>query len=81
MARKSAKSTDIELLALQVRRLANELEGVSTRLKGVALSGEVIKYLLGELQAVRHLLDKKGEFSHLDLVAPTQEHAGEDRDS
>lgn len=57
---------DIELLALQVRRLANEFEGVGEKLKGIGLSKEELKTLLGELRAVRHLLDAKGEFRHLD---------------
>lgn len=59
---------DIELLALQVRRLANELDGVGAKLKVLVLTTEEFKLLLAELRAVRHLLDKKAQFVHLDLV-------------
>jgi hypothetical protein len=68
MAKKKTGSSDYELLALQVRRLANELDGVGARLRGIALSDELVRQLIGELQAVRHLLDNKGHFAHLDFV-------------
>lgn len=66
---KPKKAQDVELLALQIRRLANELEGVGAKLKAVALTAEELKTLLGELRAIRHLIDRKGEFKHLDQVA------------
>jgi hypothetical protein len=59
---------DIELLGLQVRRLANELDGVGAKLRAVALTTEELKILIGELRAVRHLLDQKGQFRHLNEV-------------
>lgn len=59
---------DIGLLALQVRRLANEFEGIGAKLRVIPLTTEEAKTLLAELRAVRHLLDKKGQFVHLDLV-------------
>jgi hypothetical protein len=69
MPKKTVKSNeDVELLTLQVRRLANEMDGTGKRLRGLALTGEEVQILLGELRAVRHLLDKKGQFSHLDRV-------------
>ena len=66
--KKKKSETDLELLTLQVRRLANELDGVGARMKEVTLTSEEIKIVLGELRACRHLLDVKREFRHLDLV-------------
>jgi hypothetical protein len=63
---------DIELLALQVRRLANEFDGVGAKLKVMVLTVEDLKIVLGELRAVRHLLDLKGTFRHLDFVQDPQ---------
>jgi len=72
MAAKKAKQKkeklDIELLALQVRRLANEFDGIGKTLRVMPLTTEAAMILLAELRAVRHLLDKKGQFVHLDLV-------------
>lgn len=69
--RKSAKKEklDIEVLAFQVRRLANELDGVGKKLKAVSVTAEELMILLGEMRAVRHLLDPKGEFKHLDRTS------------
>ncbi|MGH9390481.1 MAG: hypothetical protein ACRD1Z_12760, partial [Vicinamibacteria bacterium] len=73
MAKKKEKTSrerlDLESLALQVRRLANELDGIGARLKAITFTGEEVKLLLGELRAVRYLLDRKGEYRHLEADA------------
>ena len=63
---KAGEKVDLELLSFQVRRIANELDGVGARLRAISLAPEEVKLLLAELRAVRHLLDRKGEFKHLE---------------
>lgn len=63
---KKKKDSDLELLTLQIRRLANEFDGIGSRLRAIPLTHEESKLLLAELRAVRLLLDRKGEFRHLE---------------
>ena len=66
--KRSREVEDINLLAFQVRRQANELSIIAEKLKVAAIIPEDYSILLGELRAVRHLLDTKGKFAHLDRL-------------
>jgi hypothetical protein len=58
-----------------LKRTEARFETLEKRLGGFAFSGVEMNNLVGELRAMRHLLDERGQFKHLDKPKPAEDPA------
>lgn len=56
-----------------LKRLEGRFETLEKRLGGFAFTGVEMNNLVGELRAMRHLLDEKGQFRDLDKPKPAED--------
>jgi hypothetical protein len=58
-----------------LKRLEGRFETLEKRLGGFAFTGVEMDNLVGELRAMRHLLDDKGKFRDMDKPKPAEDPA------